>query len=126
MSDSRAKNRFAVTITNQASVTITNSTISNHPLAQPDELVRFDSDDPADLARWLREPDDDWAKNHAYVSTYGGKNSRVWDATPGRGWVTIDTVQHWSLHFRGQFIADTSVPEEARLFEDMVELLNRE
>jgi hypothetical protein len=60
----------------------------------------------------------------AHISTYGGKNSRVWDAT-GLEWITLDTVQHWTLHFRGQFIADTSVHEQARMFEDMVELLNR-
>lgn len=73
----------------------------------------------------MSEPNHAKATSRTYVATYGGQGSRIWDATPGMGWTIADTVQHWSLHFKGQFIADTSVPEIARLFEDMVEILNQ-
>lgn len=44
----------------------------------------------------------------SYVSTYGGGA----------------TVQHWVLHVDGVFIADTSVPEQKALFDDIAHSLN--
>jgi hypothetical protein len=58
----------------------------------------------------------------AEVDTYGGPNDRVWDA--GRGWVTVDTVRHWTLTVEGIFVADTDIPEESVLFKLIARRIN--
>jgi hypothetical protein len=47
------------------------------------------------------------------VTTYGGE----WEGG-------FQTVQHWQLIVDGQFVADSSTPQDRRLYERIVEAIN--
>lgn len=56
------------------------------------------------------------APQMARVTTYGGERVHEWSNTR--------TVQHWQLEVDGRFIADTSIPSDAELFQRIAQVWN--